>query len=94
MLKRTGVFLAAIAFATIVSPPANAIVDILDIGSRLELFVDDWLIDQMDGVRLELKKPIDVGKVMDFNEPWEGSENNYMHIFQDGDKWRMYYRAA
>ena len=29
----------------------------LDIGSRLELFVDDYLIDSREGVRLQLHEP-------------------------------------
>src|SRR5688572_12071213 len=33
----------------------------LDIGSRLELFVDRHLIDKMDGVALRLHRPMDAG---------------------------------
>jgi len=66
----------------------------LEIGSRLEMFVDDWLIDQIEGLRREQQTPIDAEQVFGFNQPWEGRWCNYVHIFKDGDKWRMYYRGA
>ena len=66
----------------------------LDIGSRLELFVDDWIIDRMESLRREQQTPIEAGKVLDFDQPWEGHWCNYVHIFKDGNKWRMYYRGA
>ncbi|MFQ5616754.1 MAG: hypothetical protein ACE5GO_09910 [Anaerolineales bacterium] len=72
----------------------SATAEPLQIGSRLELFVDDWLIDTMDGARLVLQEPIDVGKVFDLNLPWEGEMSNYAFVFKDGDKVRMYYRGA
>ena len=27
-------------------------------------------------------------------EPWEGNATNYVTVFQDGDKYRMYYRGS
>ena len=85
--------LVAVPFEALMAEPAKSI-EPLQLGSRLELFVDDHLIDRMDGVRLELKNPVDIGNVMAFDQPWEGKENNYVHLFRDDDKWRMYYRAA
>ena len=42
----------------------------LDIGTRLELFVDDYLIDSMTGaVDLKLHTPSSAGRVLDFYEP-------------------------
>ena len=38
---------------------------VCNIGSRLELFVDDWLIDKMDGVTLGLNNPIPRESVSD-----------------------------
>ena len=46
----------------------------LDIGSRLELFVDDFLIDSMTGeIDLKLHTPSSAGRVLDFYKPWEGA---------------------
>lgn len=67
----------------------------INIGSRLELMVDDHLIERMNGgARLVLHPPTprEVAIVMD--KPWEGSGCGYMTVFQDGDLYRMYYRGA
>jgi hypothetical protein len=67
----------------------------VDIGSRLELFADSYLIDTLSGgARRELHHPVpqEVSIVMD--RPWEGNGVNYVTVFQDGDLYRMYYRGA
>ncbi len=66
----------------------------LDLGSRLELFVDDYLIDTMDGVRLRLHTPLSAGKIITFDKAWEGTTSLYHTVFQDGDSYRMYYRGS
>ena len=67
----------------------------LDIGSRLELFVDDHLVDSLDGLEHKLHSPQSAGRVMTFNEPWEGvTSGNSVGVFQDGDLYRMYYRGS
>ena len=63
----------------------------LDIGSRLELFVDDFLIESMDGVRLKLHEPRSAGKILAFDQPWEGNVSWQVSVFQDGDLYRLYY---
>lgn len=64
-----------------------------DLGSRLELFVDDWLIDQMKDVSLVLHHPTPREVAIRFNTPWEGIDTAYITIFKDGDRYRMYYRG-
>ena len=57
--ERTGsvqLFLLICVFAVLLGPAASA-GEPIDIGSRRELFVDDHLIDSMDGVRLLLNRP-------------------------------------
>ena len=63
------------------------------IGSRLELFVDDFLIQRMDGVQLKLNTPIPAEVALRFDNPWEGAFSAYVTILQDGNKFRMYYRG-
>ncbi len=66
----------------------------VDIGSRLELFVDDYLIGQTIGdvgQQLMLPEPREVVFVAD--EPWEGNTSGYYTYFQDGDLYRMIYRG-
>ena len=45
--------------------------DVLNIGSRLELFVDDYLIDTMAGVTQELHSPQRQNIAIVFDKPWE-----------------------
>jgi len=66
----------------------------LDIGSRLELFVDDWIIDAMHNLRLVLHRPIPREVAIEFDEPWEGPASGYVTVFKDEDRYRMYYRGA
>lgn len=82
--------------AAISSLSLNGIaVEPIDIGSRLELFVDDYLIDQLEGdVSLELRRPQPNEVVLVTDEPWEGNTCAYYTIFQDGDIYRMYYRGS
>jgi hypothetical protein len=67
--------------------------DVLNIGSRLELFVDSWLIEKQDNVHLVLHAPEDAGKVLSFDKPWEGPFCGYATVFKDGDIYRLYYRG-
>ena len=65
-----------------------------DIGSRRELFVDDYLINRLAGsAKLVVQKPVPREVVLVTDKPWEGSSCLYFTIFQDGDKYRMYYRG-
>lgn len=69
----------------------------LQIGSRLELFVDDWLIDSMsDSLQLKLHAPRPAEVVLQFDRPWETrwSASGYGTVFQDGNRYRLYYRAG
>jgi len=68
--------------------------DPLNIGSRLELFTDDYLIERMEGVELVLHHPIPKETVITFDQPWEGDTSAYVTVFKDGDKYRMYYRGS
>ena len=66
----------------------------IDIGSRLELMVDDYLIEQMSGgAALHLHQPTMREVVMVTDEPWEGNASLYRSVFHDGEIYRMYYGA-
>lgn len=66
----------------------------VQMGSRLELFVDDFLIERMSGVSLRLHPPRIAEKVVTFDQPWEGPSSAYVTVFQDGDLYKMYYRGS
>ncbi len=65
----------------------------VDIGSRLELMVDDSLIESMTGARLTLHRPVEREVAIVLDQPWEGNNGGYVTVFQDGDLYRMYYRG-
>ncbi|NOY36573.1 MAG: hypothetical protein GXO83_03270 [Chlorobi bacterium] len=67
--------------------------DIINIGSRLELFVDSFLIDKMINTCLLLHEPVDEETVLYFDKPWEGAFCAYVTVIKDGNKYRLYYRA-
>ncbi len=67
----------------------------LDIGSRRELLVDDYLIERLTGgtaLRMHPPVPREVALVAD--APWEGNGSLYATVLQDGDRYRMYYRGG
>jgi hypothetical protein len=66
-----------------------------DLGSRLEPFVDEFLLDRHVGsARLQVQRPEPGEVVLTANAPWEGNTSAYFTIFQDGELYRMYYRGA
>ena len=65
-----------------------------NIGSGLQLFVDDYLIEEMTGARLKLHNPMPREVVFPFDAPWEGADSGYATILKDGDRFRMYYRGG
>ncbi|MBT7861289.1 MAG: hypothetical protein HN712_13290 [Gemmatimonadetes bacterium] len=67
----------------------------LDIGSRLELLVDDCLVERMsDTVNLRLHHPDRREVVITFDRPWEGNTCGYGTVIRDADLYHLYYRGA
>lgn len=65
------------------------------IGSRLEPLIDDHLIADMSGdVHQQLQRPTPGEVVLVTDESWEGNTSAYYTIFQDDDRYRMYYRGS
>ena len=67
---------------------------VIDIGSRLELLADEYLVDALQGVRLVLNRPMQREIAIVHDRPWEGNECFYHTVFRDGNVFRMYYRGA
>ena len=65
-----------------------------DIGSRLELLVDDWLIEEMDGAALRLHQPVPREVVLQFDRPWESPVSSCSTVMLDEGRYRMWYRAG
>lgn len=74
---------------------ATAAAKPVDMGTRLELFVDDFLIESMSGdVTQHLHRPVAKEVVLVTGAPWEGNTSAYYTIFRDDDRYRMYYRGS
>ena len=71
----------------------NSFAEPLMIGVDRELFVDHYLIEQMDNLSLRLGNPVHKDTSLYFDAPWEGRYCGYVTVFQDGDLYRMYYRG-
>lgn len=85
--------LASVALAATVHPAEAA--EPVSIGSRLELLVDDFLVESFGGeARLQLHRPERREIVFRTDAPWEGNASAYQSVFQDGGTYRMYYRAG
>ena len=67
-------------------------VDAINIGSRLALMVDEYLIERMSaGAEFRLQRPTERQVVFTCDRPWEGNNSGLVTFFQDGDIYRMYY---
>lgn len=85
-------WLISLLLGLVLTTPTYA--DPIDIGSRRELFVDQYLIDSLDNAELFLHHPHDEGIVYRFEKPWEGPFSAYCTIIHTEDKYQMYYRGV
>jgi len=68
--------------------------EIIDIGARRELFVDDFLLDTLEDVRLDLKHPERREVSFTCDAPWEDNVAGFDSVFCDGNEVKLYYRSA
>ena len=81
---------ATICNPALAAPPEQPI----DIGSRLELLIDEHLIaSKTDDVKLTLHQPVPREVAIVHDKPWEGNSSGYPTVFRDGLIYRMYYRG-
>lgn len=66
---------------------------VLDIGDRLEPFVDNHLVESTDDVTLQLHHPVPREIALTFDKPWEGRYCGYVTVLEDGKGYRLYYRG-
>ncbi len=65
----------------------------LDLDSRRELLVDDFLFDHLENVGLRLHHPVPQEVVLRSERPWEGNMLSYPTVLRVGDRFRLYYTA-
>lgn len=66
----------------------------LKLGSKRELFVDQYLVEKLAGTHLQLQQPRPAGMALRYDQPWENGLAFYSTILRDGDTFRMYYRSS
>ncbi len=93
MARITRGVLVALTVLTVASLEAIQAAETVDVGSRRELFVDDYLIDRLEGARLVMHRPQPREVVLEFDKPWEGLYSGYETVLADGEVYRFYYRG-
>lgn len=91
MIRAVTLFALLLAALATAAPRGG---ETIDLGSRRELFVDHYLVDKLAGVELRLNRPIDRGRVLEFDNPWEGIFSGYVTIIHAGEKYQAYYRGS
>lgn len=65
----------------------------INIGTRTELFVDDFLVDQILGLEFKLHEPQRREVVLELNQAAEGPVSGYYNVLKADGQIRMYYRG-
>ena len=92
-LKYAGLSAAGCALSSS-RPTAAELNGVIDIGSRRELMVDDYLVDRLDGnIRHRMHSPTPREEVIRFDKPWEGNSSFCNEVFRIDGKYQMFYRG-
>ena len=67
---------------------------LIDVGNNRQLFIDNYLIDSSNGIKLKLHQPRPTGNILVTNAPWEGSTCDFHTVIKDGSKYKIYYRGT
>ena len=67
---------------------------IIDLGNKRELFVDNYLIEKLDNLSLQLHEPVLRDVSFKFDLSWEGLYGGYVTMIHDNGKYRAYYRGG
>lgn len=86
-IQRCRAFIGMVAVTMMTAPSAEAGAP-LDVGSRLQLFVDRELIDTLQGLALRLHTP------QQQPSPKSPLIGSYVTVIKDGDLYRAYYRGT
>lgn len=86
---------AGTAAAAYLAPVAAQDQPLVDVGTRLELFFDSYLLRELGpGLRRKIHEPTPREVVLVTDQPWEGNTCAYYTILQDEDRYRLYYRGS
>lgn len=63
--------------------------------NQRELFIDNYLVEELNNIDTRLAIPVSAGAALQFNEPWEGKFSGaYVSVINDGNRYRLYYRGV
>ena len=65
----------------------------IDVGSDRQLFIDELFFDRQENVKLTMHRPEIREPVLASDMPWERQALGYVTVLQDGDVFKMWYRA-
>lgn len=65
----------------------------INFGSRIEMLADKYLLAEMNNVSFRKTELKPLGKVIGFDQPWEGLGSLGMTIFEDEENIKCYYRG-
>ena len=65
----------------------------LHIGTRREVCWDEYLMEQAEGIRVQMHKPEARNVVFTCDKPWEGNDSGYFALIHDEGRCRIYYRG-
>ena len=89
MKQQTCTCLAALVFCTFTTSAAP-----YELGGDRFLFLDTFLLEEMDGAHLTVNPPSNIELVMSADRPWEkGGITSYGNVLHDPerDEYRLYY---
>ena len=93
-ISRTIFLLITIALLSTVIDHAVA-AEPINVGSRLEPLIDNYLIDQQAGsLELKLHRPVRHPETVTLDRPWEGNNSNYATVLKHEDTFLFYYRGT
>ena len=68
--------------------------DVIEIGSRRELFTDTFLIEKLNSAERRLHHPVPRQIAIVHDAAWEGAGSGYHSIIHSDGLYRMYYRGS
>lgn len=92
MNKRIHLLCGALLFVAHLSLAMSADLPVLK--DRRELFVDDYLLQEVSGLEYRLGVPQPAGVALKLDRPWEGRWGAYLSVISDGQKYQLYYRGG
>jgi len=93
--KINQVFNATKVAPVVITPPSMQSSVQPSVGMRLEMFVDEVLVEKKINVSRKVHEPVPGEVAIKFDQPWEGNVCAYYTIIRESSSWfRLYYRAG